>query len=86
MSQNEDEWVVLVIPVYTARNTVRVEYILKNEAPSKAFEGAWDKYYPADSLPERLKSKVALLSMCEEDSYVEGIGHRRGERVFDVTE
>tara|TARA_R110000851_G_scaffold114749_1_gene240254 strand:- start:564 stop:773 length:210 start_codon:yes stop_codon:yes gene_type:complete len=67
----------------------------KNDAPwwvfipvlRWVFDDARDKYYTADNLPERLKGKVALLSICEESSYVEGIGYRHSYgNIFYVTD
>ena len=90
MSQNE--WVYAVARI--GREEVRVQYIPITATPWRVFIPVlrWvfnyrgEKYYTADNLPERLKGKVSLLSICEEFSYVEGIGYHHNEGIFYVTD
>lgn len=36
----------------------------------------------ADELPESVKGKIAVLSMCEDSHYVEGVGYKVDDRTF----
>lgn len=91
MSQNE--WVYGVARI--GREEVRVHILPITATPwwafipvlCSVFSYGGEKYYTGDNLPERLKGKVSLLSICEESSYVEGIGYRHSYgNIFYVTD
>jgi|TARA_B110000967_G_scaffold107083_1_gene109754 hypothetical protein len=91
---SQTEWVYGVTCSYNLSGEVRVDYIPITAAPwwafipvlCSVFNYGGEKYYTGDNLPERLKSRIALLSICEEFSYVEGIGYHHNEGIFYVTD